>query len=784
MATLAGPSRLVGAPIKRREDPRLIQGLSHYVDDFKLVNTLHCAFLRSDYAHAEIESINTETARSLSGVITVITGEDIQEKIGSVPCAAEIDGLKIPEHPVLAVGRVRFVGEPVAAVVATDPYIARDALDLIEIEYRELPVVVDMDKAIEPDSPVIYEEFGDNIAFTMPLDAGDVDTAFAEADHVISRRLVNQRLIPIAMEPRGVLAEYLRGEGTLTVWSSTQIPHHLKTFLSLLLDFPEQRVRVIAPEVGGAFGSKLNVYAEEAVVAYLAIQLGKPVKWIEKRGENFTSTIHGRDQINYVEIAVNNDGTITGLRAKLLANMGAYYQLLTPIIPVLTYLMIPGAYKIPNIKLELIGVFTNKMATDAYRGAGRPEATYIIERMVDLAAQKLGMDPKIIRFKNFPQPEEFPFEIPTGIIYDSGNYQETFDKALGIINYDELRDQQAERRDQGKYVGIGICTYAEISGFGPSIGVAGGGWESSTVRIERTGKVTVLTGVSPHGQGQETSFAQIIADELGVDMDDIAVIHGDTGRQPQGIGTFGSRATPVGGTAMLVAGRQVKDKMAKLTAHLLEANPDDLVFESGKIFVQGSPAQAVEFATVAAEAHNAASLPPDIEPGLEATHFFEPEKFTNPFGAHIAIVEVDPGTGEIDIQRYVAVDDIGHIINPLLVTGQVHGGIAQGLGQALYEGAVYDENGQLLTGSLMDYAVPKATQVPHVENDYTVTPSPANPMGVKGVGETGTIASTACVVNAVVDALSPLGVKDIEMPLTPNRVWQVIQDAKKGVNEK
>ncbi|MBI1925005.1 xanthine dehydrogenase family protein, partial [Candidatus Poribacteria bacterium] len=731
MATMAGPSRLVGAPIKRREDPRLIKGLSHYVDDIRLVDTLHCVFLRSDYAHAEIKSINTQAAKNLPGVVAVITGEDIKGKVGLIPCGAEIPGLKVPEHPALAVGRVRFVGEAIAAVVATDPYIARDALDVIEVEYEALPVVVDPEQAIEPDSPVIYEGFGDNIGFTMPLVAGDVDKAFAEADHVISQRFVNQRLIPNAMEPRGVLAQYLPGEGTLTVWSSTQVPHILKTQLSLLVNVPEQRVRVIAPEVGGGFGSKLNVYPEEVVVSHLAIQLGQPVKWMEKRSENFMATIHGRDQVNHVEVAVKNDGTLTGLRAKILADLGASYQLLTPLIPTLTNLMILGCYKIPNVKVEMIGVLTNKMATDAYRGAGRPEATYIIERMVDLAAQKLGMDARDIRFKNFPQPEEFPLTIATGVTYDSANYQESFNKALGIVNYDALRKQQAELRKQGRYMGIGISTYVEICAMGPSTAMPSGGWESSTVRIEPTGKVTVMTGVSPHGQGQETSFAQIIADEFGVDIDDIVVIHGDTGRQPYGIGTFGSRATAVGGTAMLVAARKVKDKVAKIAAHLMEANPDDLVFESGKVSVTGSPDRFVTFAQVALTAHVAKNLPPDTEPGLEATHFFEPSNFTFPFGAHIAIVEVDPETGEVDIQRYVAVDDCGNIINPLLVAGQVHGGIAQGLGQALYEGAVYDENGQLLTGSFMDYAVPKATQLPRFESEHTVTPSPVNPMGVK-----------------------------------------------------
>jgi carbon-monoxide dehydrogenase large subunit len=770
---------MVGAPIKRREDPRLIQGLARYVDDIKLVGTLHCKFLRSDYAHAEIKSINTEVAKNLPGVVAVITGEDIKGKVGLIPRAGQLAGLKVPNHPAMAVGRVHFVGEPVAAVVATDAYIARDALDLIEVEYEELPVVVDPEKAAASDSPVIYDEFSDNIAYTLPLNGGDADKAFAEADLIASHRFVNQRLIPSAMETRGVLAEYLPGEGALTVWSSTQIPHILKTQLSSIVNVPEQRVRVIAPEVGGGFGSKLNIYPEEVVVSYLAIQLRQPVKWIETRGENFTTTTHGRDQVQYVELAVKKDGTITGLRAKIIADLGASYQLFTPLVPTFTNGMILGCYKIPNIKLELMSVLTNKMATDAYRGAGRPEATYLIERIIDIAAQELGMDPRDIRFKNFPRPEEFPLEIGTGFIYDSGNYQESLNKALGIVKYDELRKQQAELRKQGRFMGIGISTYVEICGMGPSTAIPGGGWESSTVRIERSGKVTVMTGVSPHGQGQETTFAQIIADEYGVDIDDILIIHGDTGRQPQGIGTFGSRATVVGGTAMLMAARKVKDKIAKIAAHLIEANPDDLVFENGKVFVEGSPAQAIDFATVAMEAYAAANLPPDTEPGLESTHFYEPANFTYPFGAHIAVVEVDPETGEVDIQRYVAVDDCGKIINPLLVAGQVHGGIAQGLGQALYEGAVYDENGQLLTGSFMDYAVPKATQLPRFESEHTVTPSPVNPLGVKGIGEAGTIASTPCMVNAVVDALSPLGVKHIDMPLTPNRVWQAIQAAKK-----
>ncbi len=781
MATIAAPTRMIGAPIKRREDPRLIQGLAHYVDDIKRVGTLHCAFLRSDYAHAEIKSIDTAAATAHPSVVTVVTAEDLTD-VGGVPCGAEIEGLKIPDHPPLAKERVRFVGEPIVAVVATDAYTARDALDLIEIDYEELPAIVDMDEALKPESPLIYEDFGDNVAFVSPLEAGDIEKAMDEADQVVSQRFVNQRLIPNAMEPRGVLAEYLPGEGTLTVWSSTQVPHILKTQLAIAVNVPEQKVRVIAPEVGGGFGSKLNVYPEEIVVSHLATCLHQPIKWIEKRSENFTTTIHGRDQINEIELALKDDGTITGIRARILADMGASYQLLTPIIPGLTNLMVLGCYQIPNVKVELIGVLTNKMATDAYRGAGRPEATHLIERIVDIAARAIGMDARDIRFKNFPQPEDFPLEIATGIIYDSGNYQQSFNKALDAVDYDSLRQRQAEFRKQGRYIGIGISTYAEICGMGPSIAMPAGGWESSTVRIEPTGKVTVMSGVSPHGQGQETTFAQIIADEFGVDIDDVVIIHGDTGRQPYGIGTFGSRATAVGGTAMVKAAGIVKEKAARIAAHLLEANPEDLVFQNGDIFVEGSPTQAVPLATVALEAHVAKNLPPDTDPGLEATHFFEPPNFTYPFGAHISVVEVDVETGTIDIQRYVAIDDCGNIINPMLVAGQVHGGIAQGLGQALYEGAVYDENGQLLTGSFMDYAVPKVTQLPHFETGHTVTPSPVNPMGVKGVGEAGTIGSTPCIVNAVVDALAPFGITDIDMPMTPYRVWQTLQAAKEGGN--
>ncbi|MEE8326979.1 MAG: molybdopterin cofactor-binding domain-containing protein, partial [candidate division NC10 bacterium] len=579
----------------------------------------------------------------------------------------------------------------------------------------------------------------------------------------------------IAIEGRGVLARYLPGEKELTVWSSTQIPHLLKTQLSLMLRLPENLVRVIAPEVGGAFGSKLNVYAEEALVAYLSRTLNRPVKWIEERRENIQATIHGRGQVGDVEIAVKKDGAILGLQYRAIADIGAYHQLLTPGIPPLTGLMLSGAYKIPCISMEVTGVFTNKMATDAYRGAGRPEATYVVERIIDRVAQELGIDPVKIRQKNFPQRRDFPFKTATGLIYDSGNYRAALSKALKLAGYEKLRREQKRLRNQRRYLGIGLSTYVEISGMGPSAAMPAGGWESGTVRVEPTGKVTVLTGTSPHGQGQETSFAQIVADELGVDLDDITVVHGDTAVVTSGIGTFGSRATAVGGTAVLQAATKIKEKARKIAANILEANPVDLVFSGGKFGVKGVPKKGITIQQIALEAHLATNLPKRMEPGLSATSVFEPSNFTFPFGTHICVVEVDPKNGEVAVKKYIAVDDCGKVINPLLVDGQIQGGIAQGLGQALFEEVVYDENGQLLTGSLMDYALPKAEDFPRLELARTETPTPVNPLGAKGVGESGTIGSTPAVVNAVVDALAPFGVVHIDMPLKPEKIWRLCQ---------
>jgi len=766
----------LGMPLKRKEDPRLIQGLAHYVDDITPPGTLYAAFVRTPYAHARIRAINIAAAASAPGVVAVLTGADTRDKLGPVPVAADLPELKIPPHHALGVGTVCYTGEPVAVVVADNSYRARDAADLVEVDYDPLPVVTDPEAALEKGAPRVHEQFADNRACVWKLEAGFADKVFEQADRVVRQRFVNQRLIPVAMEPRGVLASYDPGSGQLNVWSSTQIPHLLRTQLAVMVRVPETKVRVITPEVGGGFGSKLNVYGEEAVVAHLSQRLGKPVKWIETRRENFLATIHGRDQINDVELAVKKDGTILGLRCRLIADLGAYHQLLTPLIPTLTGLLMLGSYKIPAVDIEYIGVFTNKMATDAYRGAGRPEATFLIERMVDLVALELGKDPVEIRQKNFPRPKDFPYATPTGVIYDSGDYNGALKKALKIVNYPKLRAEQKRLWKKGRYLGIGLSTYVEICAMGPSSAMPAGGWESCTVRIEPTGKVTVLTGASPHGQGQETTFAQIAAQELGLTPEDVNVSHGDTQVVPYGIGTFGSRATAVGGTAMFLAIQKLKKKMAALAAHLLGAPADKVEFRDGKFFVRGKAGQAKTYAEVVQASYVAKTLPPDFEPGLEATSFFEPSNFTFPFGTHICVVEVEPETGDVQIRRYVAVDDCGRVINPLLVDGQIHGGIVQSLGQALLEEAVYDESGQLITGELMHYAIPRAENVPRLETSRTVTPSPVNPLGVKGVGEAGTIGATPAIVNAVVDALRPLGVRDIPMPLKRERLWALFQE--------
>ena len=773
--------KFVGERIKRREDPRLITGTGTYVDDVRLPGMLTAVILRSPYAHARINSIDLSKARSLAGVSCVLAGEDLKGRIGSVPCVAPAD--HVPFHPVLAQGKVRFMGEGVAVAVASDGYIAQDAIDLIEVDYDPLDVVSDPEKALEPGAPVIHEEFGNNSVTLASVPNPAVDEAMRKADRVIKFRLVNQRLAPIPMEPRGAVARWEPGYRQLTVWSSTQIPHLLRSQLAEMLKLGENRIRVIAPEVGGGFGAKLNVYAEEALVAYLAMTLGKPVKWIERRRENFQVTTHGRDQITYLEVAAMKDGTVTAVKARFVCDMGAYLQLLTPAIPGFSGLMMTGCYKIPALAFDQQMVFTNKMSTDAYRGAGRPEACYIAERIMDMVASEFGLDPADVRRRNFIPKEAFPAPTAGGLVYDSGDYELSLNKALEMVDYPQVRAEQAEARKQGRYIGVGIASYVEICGIGPSSllppKLKGGGWESATIRMEPDCKVTVLTGVSPHGQGQETTFAQMVADEFGIDIDDVTVVHGDTAMVQYGIGTFGSRGTTVGGPALMMAVGKLQDKMKKIASTMMEVPPDKLTFTNRTVALASDPSKSIPLQQVVDAAYGYKQPIPGIEPGLDATSFYEPQNCTFPFGTHVAVVEVDPETGVVKFLRYVAVDDCGKIISPLLVEGQIHGGIAQGIAQALYEEVVYDENGQLITGTLMDYAVPRAHMLPRYELASTVTPSPVNILGVKGVGEAGTIGSTPCIVNAVVDALAPLGIRHLDMPLKPEKVWRAIRDAQR-----
>ena len=768
--TMTQTETFVGKRVRRREDPRLITGTATYVEDIQMPGMHYAVIVRSPHAAARIRSIKTKQAEAAPGVVAVYTGKDT-ERVGPVPCGASLPGLRVPHHHVLATDRVYFVGHPVAVVVATDRYLARDAADLVEVDYDVLPAVADPEKALAKGAPAVHPEWPDNTAFTFHQEGGDVDKAFAEADLVVKQRMTSQRLIPMALETRGVVAEWRGADRQLNLYTSTQIPHLVRTLVAQMLSLEENRMRVVTPEVGGGFGSKLNVYAEEALMGFVAMKINKPVKWIESRRENFLCTIHGRGHVDYYEVAAKRDGTILGIKLKIIQDLGAYHQLLTPAIPTLSVLMMPGLYKTKNVRADIVGVFTNCMPTDAYRGAGRPEATHGIERMVDLLADELKMDPAEIRLKNFVGKDEFPYATATGLMYDSGDYAAPLKKALEIVGYQKLRQEQIEARKQGKWMGIGISTYGEICAIGPSPATPAGGWESATVKIEPSGKVTVMTGACPHGQGEETTFAQITADELGVGLDDVLVIRGDTAIVQYGIGTFGSRATAIGGTALYFALQDLKAKIKKFGAMLLES--EDVTFSAGQVTCNRT-GKSKSLQEIAGASYRALKLPPETEPGLLATRFWEPPNFTFPFGAHIVVSDIDGETGQIKIRRYIAVDDCGNMINPLLVDGQVHGGVAQGLGQALWEQVVYDDNGQLVTGELMDYAVPRAHMMPWIENDHTTTPSPVNPLGVKGVGEAGTIGCSPAVVNSVVDALSPLGVRHIDMPLTPEKIWKLI----------
>ncbi|HET9513105.1 MAG TPA: molybdopterin cofactor-binding domain-containing protein [Gemmatimonadales bacterium] len=779
---------LFGSGIRRREDPRLVMGRATYTDDVKLTGMCYAAILRSPYAHARIRSVDVGAAKGFPGVIAVYTGADIRERVVPVPCAWNVPNcdLKIPPHPLLADETVRYVGDGVALVVAESRAIARDAIDLIQVEYDPHDAIVDPEAATRPGAPQLHQEVPRNLAFTWKVNGGDAEKAFTEAEVVVKLRIVQGRLQPTAMEPRAAVGSYNAGTGQLTLWVSSQNPHIHRFLCSVMLKLPEHRVRVIAPEVGGGFGSKIPVYADEALVALASMDLGRPVKWTEDRSENYKATIHGRDHIEYVELCGTRDGAITGLRTEVYAGLGAYASTAAPGVPTILHgLIYPGPYTIPNVAGTIYGVYTTTTPVDAYRGAGRPEATYLLERLVDLFARKIGQDPVEVRRRNLIRKEQFPYSTATGLTYDSGDHLGALDKALAAIDYTGFRAEQAKAREQGRYLGIGVTTYTEICGLGPSqvagaVGFGGGLYDSAVVRVYPTGVVRVYIGGKPHGQGEETTFAQVVADELGLPIENVEIVSGDTESTPQGWGTYGSRTTAVCGIAVFNATRKVKEKAKRIAAHLLEAAEEDLEWRDGKFQVKGTPGRAKSFADVALMANVAWNLPADTEPGLEASAFFDPTNFVYPFGTHIATVEVDAETGKVTLLRYLAVDDCGPQINPVIVQGQVHGGVAQGIGEALQELCVYDDEGQLLTGTMMDYAVPRAAQLPRIETDYTVTPSPVNPLGVKGVGETGTIASAVTVVNAVCDALAPLGISHIDKPLTPARVWAALQKATGG----
>ncbi len=777
----------LGRARKRKEDAKLVTGQTTWTDNIVMPGMVHLAFLRSPMAHAKILSIDVAPALERPGVLAAYTAADLGVDAMSLPCAWPVTPDMVhPDHHPLASDEVRHLGDPVAVVVARDRYSAADALEAIEVDYDPLPAVVDMETALD-DGDLAHSDQSTNKTFVWPLVNGDIDEAFRGAAHVVERRYVQQRLLPTAMEPRAVVVAPIAAADEYTVYSATQVPHIVRIMLALTTGIPEQKIRVVAPDVGGGFGSKLDVYAEEVVSLLVAKKLGRPVKWTESRSENYQGTIHGRDQIQRISAAFDADGRMRGLKVDLLADMGAYLQLMTPGIPLLGAFMYNAIYKMDALDFKTTGVFTNKTPTDAYRGAGRPEATFAIERLMDDAAFEMGMEPFELRERNWIRHEEFPFETIAGLTYDSGNYEAATAKAKELFGYDELRREQQQRRDRKDPVqlGIGISTFTEMCGLAPSrvvgsLSYGAGGWEAADIRMLPTGKVEVVTGTSPHGQGHVTSWSQIVADALGVPFDDVEVIHGDTKSSPQGLDTYGSRSLVVGGIAVHKACERVVEKARRVAAHLLEAAEGDLEFADGAFSVKGSPEAKQSIQDIALATFYSHNFPEGMEPSLNSSYVFDPENFSYPHGTHLCAVDVDTETGMVSIRKYAAVDDVGKVINPQIVEGQIHGGLAQGIAQALFEEAVYDADGNLVTGTMVDYTIPSASDLPHFDLDRTETPATSNPLGVKGVGEAGTIASTPAVVNAVVDALRPFGVRDVRMPCTPERVWRAIQDAGAG----
>jgi len=773
---------MIGAKIHRREDPRLVSGHGRYVDNMVRPGMLHMAVVRSPQAHARIKSIDLAAAKKAPGVSAVFTFADFKDHIaGGIPVTASFVAEKkqVPNQFPIAHDEVVYQGEPVAVVLADERYQAADAAALVDVEYDALPAVMDMEKAMEAGSPKAHSGAADNIGWELTY-APENPEVMKEADVVLKERILQQRLFPIAMEGRGLVAEYDSFDKRLTLWTSSQVPHFIRLFVGTACGLAESQVRVIAgPDVGGGFGSKLRPYPEEYLAVVASKLTGRPVKWIESRTENLTATTHGRGQIFDIEVGAKKDGTLVALNVTQYLDIGAY-QGVFGAFQAVACLLAGGAYRWKHVASRTIGVLTNKTSTDPYRGAGRPEATHLVERAVDLVAREIGMDPAELRRKNFPT--EFPFTNNFGLAYDSGDYGKSLDKALQLANYTDLRREQEALRKQGRYLGIGLSTWIEICGVGPSAATAPAAGvalvESSQVRIHPTGGVTVYVGTHSHGQGHDTTFAQIVADTLGVPYDSVELRHGDTAEGPaMGYGTYGSRSLAVGGISIVKSCHKVIEKGKKLAAHILEAAEEDIVFDQGSFRVKGSPDKSKSIGEIAFASYGA-GLPEGMEQGLEAVSYFDPPNFTWPFGAHIAVVEVDGDTGAVDLRKYIAVDDCGNIINPMIVDGQIHGGIVQGIAQALYEEVVYDDDGNLRTGTLTDYLVPTANEMPEFVLDRTVTPSPTNELGVKGVGEAGTIASSAAVINAICDALSPLGIKHVDMPASPDRLWKMIKEAR------
>ena len=781
--------RYVGTSVKRREDPRFIQGKGRYVANLQFPGMVHVAVKRSPHAHARIVGMDTSAASAMDGVVAVFTGQDFKDGgCGSLPCAWLVPDTRVPDRPVVVTDRVLHVGDSVAVVVAEDPYIAADAVEAIDVDYDPLPTVVDARGATEEGAPLVHDEIGDNVSYHWALgDREACDKALAEADEVVEIELVNQRLIPTAMEPRAAAAQWDAASEEMTLWTTSQNPHPIRLLLSAFtLGIPESKLRVISPDVGGGFGSKIFHYPEEVIVPWVAREIGRPVRWVATRTESQMTDSQGRDHVTVAKLAVMSDGTFTGLDVETWANQGAYLSTFAPLIPTALYItLLSGNYKMPGVFGKVHGTLTNTVPVDAYRGAGRPEAAYLVERLVDLAAARLGRDPLDLRRQNAIPKDDFPYQTPVAFCYDSGDYDRLMQTAADRAGYADMRTAQSEARADGKLRGVGVVCCIEASGPAPSavagsLGAAVGFWESGEVRVHPTGQVTVFTGSHSHGQGHETTLAQVAADELGVPIESVEVVHGDTGRVNFGMGTYGSRSACVGGSALVRSAEKVRAKVLKLGAHLLEAAEEDVVYDqdAGRVHVKGSPDRGKDFGELAFAAYTAHSMPEGMEPGLNFVSFYDPANFTFPASSHICEVEVCSETWEVSILRYIAVDDVGKVINPMIVEGQIQGGVVQGVGQALTEIGVYSDDGQLLSGTLLEYAVPRAELMPAgIEVDRIETPSPHNPLGVKGAGEMGTIAATPAVANAVLDALAPLGVTHMELPLTPEKIWRAVQAA-------